>query len=140
MRFAGGLARDLRRRGVDLGEFVVQPLGGELQSGRAVGIGLDDLGAGFDVFAVDGEHDLGAGKVQLVITAIDVNALGIDHRAHRAVEDADTVFLNEFAELVHKISGSSVPLTIASLAPVTRYLWEPRSPPLAILIKQRPRA
>jgi hypothetical protein len=120
MRFAGGLARDLRRRGVDLGEFVVQPLRGELQSGRAVGIGLYDLGAGFDVFAVDGEHDLGAGKVQFVITAIDVNALGIDHRAHGAVEDADTVFLNEFAELVHKISGNSVPL--------------------AVLIKQRPRA
>src|SRR5262247_3071827 len=98
MRFAGGLARDFRRRGVDLGEFVVQPLRGELQSGRAVGISLDDLGAGLDVFAVDGQHDLGAGKVQFVITPIDVYALGINHRAHRAVEDADTVFLNNFAE------------------------------------------
>src|SRR5262245_26587729 len=107
MRFAGGLARDLRRRGVDLGEFVVQPLRGELQSGRAVGITLDDLGAGFDIFAVDGEHDLGAGKVQLVVTAVDVNALGIDHRAHRAVEDADTVFPDELAKLIHKISGSN---------------------------------
>src|SRR5262245_48476741 len=122
MRFAGGLARDLRRRGVDLGEFVIQPLPGELQPGRAVSVGLDDLGAGFDVFAVDGEHYLGAGNVQLVVTAIDVNALGIDHRAHRAVEDADTVFLNEFAELVHKFSLNSVPRAAASVAPADAYI------------------
>src|SRR5262245_23685381 len=107
MRFLRGLASDPRRRGVDLGEFVIQPLRGKFETRRAVGVGLDDLGAGFDVFAVDGEHDLGAGKIQLVVTAVDVNALGIDHRAHRAVEDSDTIFPDELAKLIHKISGSN---------------------------------
>jgi hypothetical protein len=60
---------------------------------------------------VDAEHDLGAGKIQLIVTAVNVNTLGIDHRAHRAVEDADTIFFNEFAELVHKISWSKTQKT-----------------------------
>src|SRR5262249_26967558 len=91
---------------IDLSEFVIQALCGEFEARRAVGIGLDDLGAGFDVFAVYREHDVGAGEVQLVVTPVDVNAFGIDHRAHRAVKDADTIFPDKVAELVHKISGS----------------------------------
>src|SRR5262249_22293489 len=74
MRFLRGFPRDLRRRDVDFGKFVVQPLRGEFRPGRSVCVGFDDLGAGLDVFAVNAEHYLRAGKVQLIVTAVDVYA------------------------------------------------------------------
>src|SRR5262245_22979765 len=107
MSFGRRPAREFRRRYVYLGQFVIQPLRRQLETRRAVCVGLEDLGAGLDVLSVDGEHDLGAGKIQLVITAVDVNALGIDHRPHRSVEDSDTIFPDELAKLIHKISGSN---------------------------------
>ena len=48
---------------------------------------------------------LGRRQIQLVVATVDVNALAINHRAHRAVEDADTVLLNEVTKVVHNGCG-----------------------------------
>ena len=66
--------------------------------GRAERVGLDDVGAGADVFCVNLAHEVGVAQIQFVVAAIDVDALGIEHRAHRAVEDVDAVGFEEFSE------------------------------------------
>src|SRR5207253_3831260 len=48
-------------------------------------VGLEDLSAGFDVILVNLLYNRSRGEVQLVITAIDEDALGVEHGAHRSV-------------------------------------------------------
>jgi hypothetical protein len=51
---------------------------------------------------MDGEHYVSAREIQLIVATVDVNAFGIDHRAHRAIEDANAIFSDELVKLVHK--------------------------------------
>src|SRR4029079_1570749 len=48
------------------------------------------------------KHDLRTRKVQLIKTAVYVNAFCVDHRAHCAVKDANTIFMYELAKVIHK--------------------------------------
>jgi hypothetical protein len=50
---------------------------------------------------VDLAHEVGITQVQLVVATIDVDAFGIEHCAHCAVYDVDTIGLEEFAERLH---------------------------------------
>ena len=77
-------------------------------SGGAEGVGLDDVGAGADVFGVNLAHQIGIAEIQLVVAAIDVDALGIEHRAHRAVEDVDAVGFEEVSERFHMCLDLSI--------------------------------
>jgi hypothetical protein len=78
------------------------------------GVGLDEVGAGREVLAVDAGDDVGRGEDQQVVVAAQVarpvgeavaaevllgEPVPLDHRAHRAVEDEDPVG-EEGAELL----------------------------------------
>ena len=73
--------------------------------GRIEGARLENVGAGFQVVAVDAADDVGAGQDQQVVVALEVvrvigealaavvgflQPVALDHRAHRAVEDEKT--------------------------------------------------
>jgi hypothetical protein len=40
-------------------------------------------------------------QVQLVVTAVDVNALGVEHRTHSAVKDVNAIRLKNVSEGFH---------------------------------------
>ena len=70
-------------------EAAFQPILVKLVGSCAEGVGLDDVGAGAKVFRVNFAHQVRITEIQFVVTAIDVDALGVEHRAHRAVEDVN---------------------------------------------------
>jgi len=51
----------------------------------AEGVGLEQLGAGLHVLLVDLPHLVGLREIHLVVAAVDVDPLGVEHRAHGAV-------------------------------------------------------
>ena len=68
---------------------------------RAVGaerVGLDDFSACLDVVLVDLANQIGRREIQLVETAVDEDAAGVEHGAHGAVrhQDAAGQLLTEF--------------------------------------------
>ena len=73
----------------------------QLVSGRTEGVGLNDVGPGANIFGVNLAHEIGVTEVQLVVAAIDVDAFGIQHRAHRTVEDQDAIAGENFFEWLH---------------------------------------
>ena len=51
-----------------------------------------------NILRVDLAHEIGITQVQLVVAAIDIDALGVEHRAHRAVEDVNAVGFEKFSK------------------------------------------
>ena len=51
---------------------------------------------------MDLAHQVGITEIQFVVAAIDVDALGVEHRAHRAVEDVNAVGIEKFSEWFHR--------------------------------------
>ncbi len=102
----GGATRDLRRGQVELAHQrlgAVVGLGGRV---RVEGVGLDDVGAGLEIAAVDLADHLGTGQHQQVVVALEVTGpvaeplaavvglaepVGLDDGAHRAVEHQDAL-------------------------------------------------
>jgi len=56
-----------------------------MRPARAEGVRLQDFRAGFDILLVRFANHAGRREIQLVVTAVDENALGIQHRAHGAI-------------------------------------------------------
>jgi hypothetical protein len=50
---------------------------------------------------MDLSHQIGIAQVQFVVAAIDVNALGVEHRTHRAIEDVNPVGVKQVSERFH---------------------------------------
>jgi len=67
-------ASDARGSDVDFMEVGFQTIGLELVRVGAVGVGLNDVRAGANVFGVDLTHQIGRYQIQFVIGAIDVDA------------------------------------------------------------------
>ncbi len=84
---ARGLARDLRALRVDLVQPVGQAERSEPDPVRAERVGLDHVGAGAHVFLVYLGDQLRLREVQGVEALVDEDALGVQHRPHRAVAD-----------------------------------------------------
>ena len=76
-------------------------------TGRVEGVGLDDVGSGRQVFSVDRADQFRSGQQQQVVVAFQVvrvrgetraavvgllQAVALDHRAHRAIEDQNVLF------------------------------------------------
>jgi hypothetical protein len=74
---------------------------------RIEGVGLDQIGAGRQVFRMDGPDEFGPGQQQQVVVALEVvrmrckaaaaviglaQRMTLDHRSHRSVEDQDVLF------------------------------------------------
>jgi len=77
--------RKLHTSLVDLRQSVLQAVGCQLEAVGAEGVGLDDLRAGLDVGTVDLRHLRRLAEVQLVETALEAEAVRVQHGAHRAV-------------------------------------------------------
>ena len=98
---AGGFARDPGGRDVDLAQFAFEPVRLQFVPRRAKRIGLDNVGAGIDVFLVHLADKVGSGEIQLVVAAVDVNALVVKARTDRAVKNVDAVRFQNFAKVFH---------------------------------------
>ncbi len=92
------LAGQLGRHPVDLLGVVGEPVGAELHRVGAEGVGLEDLSPGAHVGLVHFLDELGLLHAQLVVTDVQEEALGIQHGAHRPVEDVDFAVVQEVAE------------------------------------------
>ena len=80
-----GLPGQLHAGGVDLGHLSGQSMARQAETVGAKGVGFKNLRAGLQIFLVDGEDQVGIGKVQFVVAAVDEDAAGVEHRAHGAV-------------------------------------------------------
>ena len=96
---ARGLARDLRRALVELGDVILESVLRELQAVRAEAVRLEQLRAGLHVRAVHVEHELGRAHVELIVALIDEHAARVEHRAHRAVGHHDALGVDELAHV-----------------------------------------
>ena len=105
----------------------VQPIGqaerAELDAVGAERVGLDDVGAGADVFLVHLGDQIRLREVQRVEALVDEDALRIEHRPHRAVADEDALvksFDERLQHLVIWLSGHLVSNRIELTNPMTR--------------------
>ena len=105
----GTLACDSGRGEVDLAHAAFELVVGLRDPRRVEGIGLDDVGAGFQKLVVDLAHDFRPGEHQQVVVALQVvrvivqparrrtaiaflaQLVGLDHGAHRPVQNEDTL-------------------------------------------------
>jgi hypothetical protein len=74
------------------------------------GICFDDISAGSYIFRVNLTYEIGIAEVKFIVTTVDVDAFGIKHRAHRAVEDVDAVSFEKFFKGLHKIEDCKCPI------------------------------
>ena len=96
---AGSLASDACGRDVDLAELAFESVGLQLVTGRTERVRLDDVGTGLYVFLVDLTNEVGRREVQLVVTAVDVNAFVVKSRADRTVKNVDVVGIEKFSKV-----------------------------------------
>ena len=80
-----GPARQQRPLQVDVGYPFVEPDGRQFREVGAEGVGLDDLRAGCDVFAVQFQHQFRADQVQVLEVGLKTHTFGIEHGADGAV-------------------------------------------------------
>ena len=80
-----GLAGKTDAGGVDFRDLASQSMAGQAEAVGAKGVGFDNLRTGLQIFLVDGENQAGVGQVQLVVTAVDEDATGVEHGSHGAV-------------------------------------------------------
>ena len=90
---------------------------------RAEGIGLDDVRARFQIFAVDGFDDFGLGQHQQIVVALEVavpvgktlaaiirlgQLVALDHGAHRAVQDENALLQELFDAVGYFVHGFNI--------------------------------
>ena len=80
-----GLTGQAHAGRVDFGHFAAQAMPGQPEAVGAKGIGFKNLCAGLEILFVNREDQAGVGEVQLVVAAVDGDAAGVEHGAHRAV-------------------------------------------------------
>ena len=105
-RVPGRLAGERGGRGVDPLGLVGQPVGRELERVGAEGVGLEQLGAGPDVLAVDVAHQVRLPEVELVVADVEEHAPPVEHGAHRPVHDVDAAVGQQVAQGGHASARS----------------------------------
>ena len=90
------------------------------------GVGLDQLGPGREVVAVDGLHQGGAGQVELVEALIESDTTLIQHRAHRAVGEQWRP--GESIEQERCRHGERIYVVTEGRSRVVRHDWRPGAP------------
>ncbi len=113
----GGVGLGPGQRGACAGEFA--RLRGAAVVGLrngvgAEGVGADDVRAGVDVGAVDAPDDVRMGEVERL--AVAAEAVALEHRAHRPVQDQDPV-ADCLPEFVHQKQSFRTLMTL-SLRPI----------------------
>jgi len=81
----GGFAGKPRSGAVDVTHFVGDTVPRQAESVRTESVGFNDFGPSLEVVVVDTPNQIGLGKVQLVVTAIDENAVRVKQRSHGSV-------------------------------------------------------
>ena len=80
-----GLTRQAHPGGVDFRHFPRQSMPRQTETVGAKRVGFKNLRAGLQILLVDRQNQAGVGKVQLVVTAVDEDATGVEHGPHGAV-------------------------------------------------------
>lgn len=80
-----GLAGDADAGSINVGDSAGETVAGKAKAIRAEGVGFEDLGAGLEVLFVNGHDECRIGQVELVVTAMDEDAPGVEDGAHGAV-------------------------------------------------------
>jgi hypothetical protein len=96
-------ARQFHTGAVDGDGLVRQAVSAQFEAVGSEGVGLDHVGARFDVVVVDRANQLRVGQIQFVIACIDEHALAVEHRSHRSVEDKGG-FDDSFQDVQHFFS------------------------------------
>jgi len=104
LKFVGDLARDLRARHIYLINLILQAVIERRNRIRVERVGLDDIGAGFEILPLNGLHDVRLRDIQHVVIlaqvlrvlrelgaskSLLVKLLRLDHCAHGAVQNDD---------------------------------------------------
>jgi hypothetical protein len=96
-----------------LGRGTVQRLGfggesvlGELEGVGAEGVGLQNLGAGGHVLAVNVPHQVGLPHGEFIEADVQEDAPVVELGPHAAVEDVDPAVVEKFAESGHQADTS----------------------------------
>ena len=76
----GGLLGELSGSFVELLGVVLQAILGEDDGGPAEGVGLDDVGTGFEVTLVNRQHDVGTRPHEVFVTALQIRPSGSPRR------------------------------------------------------------
>jgi hypothetical protein len=71
--------------GINPGDIILQAVVSQLIAVGAKGIGLNDLRASFDIFAVDLRDQGGLGQIESIEALIKFDTTRVQHGAHRAV-------------------------------------------------------
>ena len=106
-RILGRFARQPHAGLVDGFQLFGHAEGGQARPAAAEGVGLQDLGAGFDVLLVNLADQVGLRKVQLIEAAIDEHAARVEHGAHGAIGHDDSAG-QLIAEFLGAAAGSCV--------------------------------
>jgi hypothetical protein len=84
----GRLAGQGNGGSVDFLQLVFQPKCGEFVAVGAKRVGLDDLGPRLEILAVDSQHEIGAGAVELIEAGAHRYPAGVQQGSHGAVGQA----------------------------------------------------
>ncbi len=99
------LASQFHRSAVDFCHAVGQAVMGQLDAAAAETVGNDDIGTGFDIFAMNANHHLGRNKVHLLRTAAGLQATLLQQGAHGTVQH-QYPFLQRGTKILHYCSSS----------------------------------
>src|SRR6266705_3552837 len=85
------LAGDLDATAVEALDLIAEPERCEFETVGTEGVGLNNLGAGFDVSLVYAKYGLWLRSIQLIEAALRAHGF-VQHRTHRAISDENRVF------------------------------------------------
>ncbi len=123
---AGGITREPGSGGVDALGLVGEPVACQLHGVGAEGVGLQEVGAGAEVLAMDVPNQVGLPQVQFVVADVEEDAPGVKHGAHRAIAHVDPSILQQRPDrpsIAHRSSprlGASQRSASATLQPLRR--------------------
>src|SRR3977135_524568 len=133
LKFVGDLARNLGARHVERVNVILQAVIERRNRVRVERVGLDDIGAGFEILPLNGLHDLRLRDIQHVVGLAQilrmlrelgpskgglVKLLRLDHRAHGAIQNDDPLL----QEILQRRNSclSSIQRTSPSAKPTTQ--------------------
>jgi prevent-host-death family protein len=110
----------VRTRDIDVADAIRQAVAGQAEAVSAESIGLDNLGTGLKIIMMNAANQLWLRQVQLVIAAVDEDALGVEERSHGSVTEHGRLFQAVKKVLRHCLEDTRrqgiAPTTLSGLA------------------------
>jgi hypothetical protein len=95
---AGRFSRQLGGAPIEIVDLRLEPVLRELDPVRAEAVRLDRFGARLEVRLVNRAHEVGCPRVQFIVALVDEDALAVEHRPHRPVEEDDAVGIEQLPD------------------------------------------